>query len=135
MAFIIGVLSLRRWLAVQGEREDEFPWPEKPGIPRAADDGRVAKQERRSDPDPQALAAAEAGSDRIGFDLEQLKGAAGEFEPLVEHLTYIQVKRGEQQSLIFVRKRDLDTLAALTGKSKEDFVEEFQQLGVMLSMN
>lgn len=103
--------------------------------PAKSDVREASSPERRAEPDPEALSAGKAGPDRIGFDLEQLRSGAAAYEPLIEHLTYIQVKRGEQESLIFVRRRDLDTLAALTGMSKEDFVEQFQQLGVMISQN
>lgn len=92
-------------------------------------------EERRADPDTDALASATEG-DRIGVDLEKLRNIqSAAYKPLVEYLSYIQVQRGENQSLVFVRRRDLDSLAALTGGSKDEFVEEFKQLGVLLSMN
>lgn len=91
--------------------------------------------ERRSTPDPEALMkAVEPG--RVGLDLERLRNLpSASYQPLVEYLTYIQTQRGEDRSLVFVRERDIDSLAELTGESKEKFVEEFQQLGVLLSMN
>lgn len=93
--------------------------------------------ERRAEPDPEALEAlgnGEAG--RVGLDLELLKRMKeATHEPLIEYLTYIQVQRGENQSLVFVRQRDLDALATLAGESRESFVDQFQQLGVLLSMN
>ncbi|MDQ4149290.1 MAG: hypothetical protein M3164_04765 [Actinomycetota bacterium] len=93
-------------------------------------------QERRSEPDPEALAAAADPPARVGLDLERLKELpSADYKPLTEYLTYIQVKRGETQSLIFVRQRDLETLAEMTGESKENFVKEFKRLGVLLSMN
>lgn len=93
--------------------------------------------ERRAEPDPEALEAlgnGEAG--RVGLNLELLKRMKeATHEPLIEYLTYIQVQRGENQSLVFVRQRDLDALATLAGESRESFVDQFQQLGVLLSMN
>lgn len=93
--------------------------------------------ERRSQPDREALEALATGSgEKVGVDLERLKELeSGGFEPLIEYLTYIQVKRGDQESLVFVRRRDLDAMAALASTDKEQFVEEFQKLGVLLSMN
>ncbi|MCA1838795.1 MAG: hypothetical protein LC723_00480 [Actinobacteria bacterium] len=97
-------------------------------------------EERRSEPDPEALKAAAAAEapNRVGLDLDRLKGLEqSAYKPLVEYLTYIQVQRGdgEGQSLVFVRQRDIESLAELTGGSKESFVEDFKQLGVLLSMN
>lgn len=91
--------------------------------------------ERRSEPDPEALQNAENGG-RVGLDLDRLKGLpSAEYKPLVEYLTYIQTQRGEERSLVFVRQRDIDSLADLTGESRENLLEEFKQLGVLLSMN
>lgn len=94
-------------------------------------------RERRADPDPVALAAAKSGQvARPGLDLERLKALpSASYQPLTEYLTYIQVKRGETESLVFVRASDIDALAALTGESKENFVKEFKRLGVLISMN
>ena len=93
-------------------------------------------QERRAEPDPEALAAAPSPPSPVGFDLDRLRELpSSAYKPLTEYLTYIQVKRGENQSLIFVRQRDLEALAAMTGESKENFVNEFKRLGVLLSMN
>ena len=93
--------------------------------------------ERRAEPDPIALAAAKSGQvPRPGLDLERLKALpSASYQPLTEYLTYIQVKRGETESLVFVRASDIDALAALTGESKENFVKEFKRLGVLISMN
>jgi hypothetical protein len=98
----------------------------------------IPTRERRSEPDPEALKAAVDGDtgERVGLDLDRLKNLEqSQYKPLVEYLTYIQVQRGDAQSLVFVRQRDIDSLAELTGESKDSFVEEFKQLGVLLSMN
>jgi hypothetical protein len=93
-------------------------------------------QERRAEPDPEALAVAASPPRPIGLDLDRLKELpSSAYKPLTEYLTYIQVKGGETQSLIFVRQRDLEALAAMTGETKENFVKEFKRLGVLLSMN
>lgn len=93
--------------------------------------------ERRSTPDPEALdSASESEGSGFGFDVERLKSLeAATYKPVVEYLTYIQVQRGDDQSIVFVRDRDVEALAALTGESREKFVDGFQQLGVLLSMN
>ncbi len=93
--------------------------------------------DRRSDPDPQALEALTSGEvERVALNVEQLKEMNPEaYEPLVEYLTYIQIQRGENQSLVFVRQRDIDELAKMANEPREEFVEKFEQLGVLLSMN
>lgn len=94
--------------------------------------------ERRSEPDPAALSAMTSGSgDRIGLDLERLRQIEeSQHKPVVQYLTAIQVKRGELgESLLFVRQRDLDALAELSGDSPEGFVEQFRELGIIMSMN
>jgi len=93
--------------------------------------------DRRSEPDPQALEALSSGEvERVALNVEQLKQMNPEaYEPLVEYLTYIQIQRGENQSLVFVRQRDLDELAEMVGEPRDEFVEKFEQLGVLLSMN
>jgi hypothetical protein len=109
-----------------GEVEAETPSAPPNELPR----------ERRAEPDPEALAAAAQPAPKVGLDLDRLKELpSAAYKPLTEYLTYIQVKRGETQSLVFVRQRDLEALAAMTGESKESFVKEFKRLGVLLSMN
>lgn len=104
------------------------------GSPRAVSEVGPGA-ERRSTPDPEALRSA-AGGRGIGFDVERLKSLeTPTYQPVVEYLSYIQVQRGDDQSIVFVRERDVDSLAALTGGSRKKFVDEFQQLGVLLSMN
>jgi len=94
-------------------------------------------QERRAEPDPEALkAAAKPTNHRPGLDLERLKSLpSSAYQPLTEYLSYIQVKRGETESLVFVRESDIDALAKMTGESRENFVKEFKRLGVLISMN
>lgn len=96
-----------------------------------------AIQERRAQPDPVALqAAAKPVNHRPGLDLERLKSLpSASYQPLTEYLSYIQVKRGETESLVFVRESDIDALANMTGESRENFVKEFKRLGVLISMN
>lgn len=103
----------------------------------AASPAGVPIRERRAQPDPEALAAASLPSNqRAGLDLERLKALpSASYQPLTEYLSYIQVKRGESESLVFVRQSDLDALAAMTGESRENFIKEFKRLGVLISMN
>lgn len=106
--------------------------PQQDGM--VSDPGPVT--ERRAEPDPEALAAVTEQQGRVGLDLDRLKSMqSSTYKPLVEYLSYIQVQRGEDRSLVFVRQKDLHSLAALTGGDTDSFVEEFKQLGVLLSMN
>lgn len=116
---------LLRLLGIDSPQNDQAPSTE------------MALTERRAEPDPQALAAAAAGpKPRPGLDLERLKALpSASYHPLTEYLTYIQVKRGETESLVFVRESDIDALAAMTGESRDNFVKEFKRLGVLISMN
>src|SRR4030081_877787 len=93
--------------------------------------------ERRSRSDPEALRALVEGSaSRVGLDLERLKELkSANFKPLMEYLGYIQVQRGGNETLLFVRMKDLDELADLAGQSRDEFVKQFKKLGVLLSMN
>lgn len=96
----------------------------------------AAIEERRSTPDPDALAKVSDPPPRPGLDLERLKSLpSAQYQPLTEYLSYIQVKRGETESLVFVRQSDIDALAAMTGKRREDFLNDFKRLGVLISMN
>lgn len=96
--------------------------------------GPIPEIDRRSEPDHLALASPPLA--KVQLDIERLRGLpSAKYEPLVEYLEYIQVKRGENKTLMFVRTRDLDALAKMTGDSKDDLVNEFQQMGVLLSMN
>ena len=105
-----------------------------PGL--AGPDGH-ALRERRSRSDPEALKALVDGSvSRIGLDLERLKELkSANYKPLMEYLGYIQVQRGGDETLLFVRMKDLDEMAALAGQSREEFLKQFKKLGVLLSMN
>jgi hypothetical protein len=93
--------------------------------------------ERRAESDPEALKALVEGSaSRVGLDLERLKELkSANYKPLMEYLGYIQVQRGGDETLLFVRMKDLDELADLAGQSRDEFVKQFKQLGVLLSMN
>lgn len=104
--------------------------------PAAAEDESPIK-ERRADPDPEALAqASNPQAPRPGLDLERLKSLpSARYQPLTEYLSYIQVKRGETESLVFVRQSDIDALADMTGESRDNFLKEFKRLGVLISMN
>ena len=145
IAAIGGGYLLKRWLLFRQISNEQFP-PIAHDRPRAGPSVLAAGEassaprveaagERRAEPDPGALAGSSGPKKRIGFDLDRLRQRSSEFQPLVEHLSFIQLKRGETESLMFVRNRDIDALAALTGMSKEAFVEEFQEMGVLVSMN
>lgn len=133
--FKLGILAsaayfVKQWFDSRGI-EDTF-------VTEVAPDAVIeGVPERRSKPDPEALESSGNGQGgAFGFDIERLKSLeASTYKPVVEYLSYIQVQRGGDQSIIFVRERDVESLAALTGGSKDKFVDEFQQLGVLLSMN
>lgn len=103
--------------------------------PSASMNGRP--MERRSRSDPEALQAlAEGTVTRVGLDLDRLKELkSANYKPLMEYLGYIQVQRGGNETLLFVRMKDLDQLADLAGQSRDEFVKQFRRLGVLLSMN
>ena len=94
---------------------------------------RVSEIERSN----RALKALVDGSvSRVGLDLERLKELkSANYKPLMEYLGYIQVQRGGNETLLFVRMKDLDEMAALAGQSREEFLKQFKKLGVLLSMN
>lgn len=93
--------------------------------------------ERRAAPDPEALAEMTQGDrDRIGFDLGKLAELEENYHPVVQYLTAIQLKRGEEgETLLFVRKRDLESISELAGDSPETMVDHFRELGILMSMN
>src|SRR6266571_7141853 len=74
--------------------------------------------ERRARSDPEALKALVDGSvSRVGLDLERLKELkTANYKPLMEYLGYIQVQRGGNDTLLFVRMKDLDEMADLAGE-------------------
>ncbi len=95
-------------------------------------------EERRAAPDPEALKAAQEpnSSSRVGFQMDRLDEVKqANFKPVVEYLSYIQVQRGGAESLVFVRERDLSALASLAGVEREEFVDQFKRMGVLVSMN
>lgn len=105
-------------------------------VPKPALNGHKP-MERRAESDPDALKALVEGSvSRVGLDLERLKELkSANYKPLMEYLGYIQVQRGGNETLLFVRMRDLDEMAVLAGQSRDEFVRQFRKLGVLLSMN
>ncbi|HXL41312.1 MAG TPA: hypothetical protein VN986_02150 [Actinomycetota bacterium] len=96
-----------------------------------------APVERRSRSDPEALQALVDGTaSRVGLDLGRLKELKSvNYKPLMEYLGYIQVQRGGNETLLFVRMKDLDEMADLAGESRDELVKQFKRLGVLLSMN
>ena len=93
--------------------------------------------ERRARSDPEALQALVDGTtSRVGLDLGRLKQLKSvNYTPLMEYLGYIQVQRGGNETLLFVRMKDLDEMADLAGQSRDELVKQFKRLGVLLSMN
>lgn len=96
-----------------------------------APDGVVDSGEERRQGSPDDRGRVQT----YGIDIERLRGAADEFEPAVEYLTYIQSRRGDDSHLLFVRHEDLDAIAALEGADPESFLRRLQRLGVVISNN
>jgi hypothetical protein len=95
---------------------------------------KESRSERRSAPDPAALAAD--SQDAVALDLDRLvELKSSSHQPLAEYLTAIRIKRGSEESLLFVRRRDVEELASLVGSTEEEFLENFRQLGVVVSLN
>lgn len=70
----------------------------------------------------------------LGIDVDRLRDQPG-LEPAVEYLTYIQVQRGMDEHLMFVRDEDLEAMAALEGDDVPGLVERLRKLGVVVSRN
>ena len=114
----------------------------KAGAPPVSPNGQTGLNgytpvERRSRSDPEALQALVDGTaSRVGLDLGRLKELKSvNYKPLMEYLGYIQVQRGGNETLLFVRMKDLDEMADLAGESRDELVKQFKKLGVLLSMN
>ena len=71
--------------------------------------------------------------DTIAMDLERAR--AHHVEPVVEFLTYVQSRRGEDSHLMFVRIDDLDAMAEAADEPVDDFLDRLDQLGVVVSHN
>lgn len=72
--------------------------------------------------------------DALGVDVAALRDTRSH-EPVVQYLTYLQTRRGEDGHLMFVRHDDLDALAGREGLPVETFLERLEQLGVVVSNN
>lgn len=88
----------------------------------------VAQQRRSGSPADRGRTAA------IALDLDALARTGGH-EPVVEYLTYIRTRRGQRGGLLFVRREDLDAMAALQGVDTETFLAQLDQVGVIISTN
>lgn len=96
----------------------------------------AAPTERRETPDPVALSSQI--SEKFAIDTAKLlsRFKEGAYLPLSEYLTAIRVKRGERdEGLLFVRRNDVDALAALAGTTQEEFLNNFRNLGIVVSLN
>lgn len=71
------------------------------------------------------------GTVRIDVD----RARAHHVEPVIEFLTYVQRRRGDQGHLLFVRTEDLDAMAEASDESVDDFLSRLDQLGVVVSHN
>lgn len=127
--------------------------------PLLAIGGAVAFARRRSRPDPLDLwldeapteppavatppvaVASHRGGDRsqrgrggtVTMDLDRAR--SHHVEPVVEFLTYVQTRRGDESHLLFVRNADLDAMAAAADEPVDRFLDRLDQLGVVVSTN
>lgn len=92
--------------------------------------------ERRSEPNQAALRAL-GSTKKLAVDMNRLNDLPqAKFKPLIEYLMGIQVqRRGESQSLMFVRSDELSLIASLAGETTDDVLTGFEELGVVLSTN
>lgn len=132
MKWLMRLLGLDRFQDTEAPKASGKEHGDSPTEPEGA-----PIKERRANPDPEALAqASNPQIPRPGLDLDRLKSLpSAQYQPLTEYLSYIQVKRGETESLVFVRQSDIDALADMTGESRDNFMKEFKRLGVLISMN
>lgn len=79
--------------------------------------------------------SAEERGSRSSVQLNLARAQEEGVEPVVEFLTYLQEKRGEQSHLLFVRYADLDAIAAREGSDVDQFLSRLDQLGVVVSQN
>ena len=71
------------------------------------------------------------GTVRIDVD----RARAHHVEPVVEFLTYVQRRRGDEGHLLFVRTEDLDAMAEASDEPVDRFLSRLDQLGVVVSHN
>ncbi len=69
----------------------------------------------------------------VKMDLDRAR--TQQVEPVVEFLTYLQQRRGDQSHLLFVRHDDLDAMAEATDEPVDAFLSRLDQLGVVVSHN
>ncbi len=89
----------------------------------------VAAARRQGDPEERGRTGS------VGFDLGRLQANGQDLEPVVQYLTYIQSRRGDDSSLLFIRYDDIDAMAELDGEPSEELLERLDQLGVVVSAN
>ncbi len=71
----------------------------------------------------------------VGLDVARLQSMRNSLEPVVQYLTYIQSRRGDDSSLLFVRYDDIDAMAELDGEPSQELLDRLDQLGVVVSSN
>lgn len=86
----------------------------------------------RREGDPEARGTREGA---VGLDLARLQSVSDRLEPVVQYLTYIQSRRGQDSSLLFIRYDDIDAMAELDGEPSQELMERLDQLGVVISSN
>lgn len=73
------------------------------------------------------------GGGGVQMDLDRAR--AEHVDPVVEFLTFIQQKRGDESHLLFVRTDDLDAMARAANEPLDRFLARLDQLGVVVSPN
>ena len=134
VAAALAAAGAMAYARLRGRRE--MPLDDSFGADGVVDSEVEPSQTRERDrrPGDEGYEATRRGSGGLALDVERLK-ADPEFTPAVEYLTYIQVQRGVQEHLLFVRDQDVEAIAALEGQAVPEFVERLQRLGVIISRN
>lgn len=135
----LGVVVGRRGVANRLPRDlygafdpgTDAPVPTPVAIEARARADAVAAARRADD----AVERGEHPGADIGLDLARLQAVSNELEPVVQYLTYIKSRRGQDSALLFIRYDDIDAMADIDGESSAQLLDRLDQLGVVISSN
>lgn len=126
LPIVAGVVALARRLA-RPAADPPIDEASTPGTSPSPSPPATVRVVRTGDPSGRGL------GDTIAMDLERAR--AHHVEPVVEFLTYVQSRRGQQSHLLFVRIDDIDAMAEAADEPVDDFLDRLDQLGVVVSHN
>jgi hypothetical protein len=130
LALVAAAIDLVR-RRIRGRALDRVLWDDAETAPPAEVPEHIAAAADR----PRTGAPADRGrAATVGLDVARL-ASAGDLQPAVQYLTYIQSRRGDGSRLLFVRYDDLDAMAELSQQPTTDFLARLEQLGVVVSPN